>query len=216
MYEQEIKLTAEYSNTLDQVLKSKLVRRLDIADGGNRNAVPYRGIYYDTEQHQLESSRCTLRVRSEGDKWRAAVKYGGGIRNGLSQRHELQTDLADWPKHVKQFNVAQLPDGELKQKLVEIIPETATVFARVYVDMKRIIRNLNFEGTEIELAVDSGTITSAGKKVTLHEVELELKLGDLENMIKLGEMFTQLFPLVQSIMSKHRIGLQLATMKQSA
>ncbi len=203
MYEQEVKLTATESAVLDEVLHSSLVRRLDTGIGA-QDEVRYVGVYYDNDSGALGAKRCSLRARLEGDRHRAAFKFGGSIENGLSRRHELEADIDGWLD-----NVAQLPEGELKDAVVNIIPFDAPLRGRVTVDMRRSIRNLEFAGTDIELVTDHGTIAGQSKQVALYEVELELKHGDLAKLVELGEMLTQQFALTPSTMTKHRIGLQL-------
>ena len=203
MYEQEIKLTADDGAVLDQVLQSALVRRLDTGVG-SRDAIRYVGFYYDTESCALADNLCSLRARMEGDRWRAAVKFGGSIENGLSRRHELEADISG-----QLDNAGQLPPGVLKDKVLEIIPEGAPLFVRVTVDMARSIRNLAFEGSAIELVADKGVIKGKSRQVALYEVELELIRGDVAKVVRLGEMLTRRYALVPSTMTKHRIGLQL-------
>lgn len=207
MVEQEIKLTAPSLAVLQQILQSELIQRLD-SGVGRQDAVHYLAVYYDTECNALTNKQCSLRVRREGERLRAAVKFSGSIVNGLSQRQELEADISNWPD-----NISQLPHGELQNKVLENLPPDASavtpLIARVKTDMHRSIRNLNFAGSEIELSVDQGLIIGKNQQVTLYEVELELKQGDLANIIKLGKMFLQQFPLTPSTQTKHRIGLQL-------
>ena len=203
MYEQEIKLTANDDAVLDEVLQSDLVRGLDTGIG-SCDAVRYLGFYYDTEARVLADNLCSLRARREGDRWRAAFKYGGTIENGLSRRHELEADIAG-----QLHNAGQLPPGTLKDKVIELIPEDAPLCARVTVDMRRSIRNLVFEGTAIELVADKGTIHGQNRQVALYELELELIRGDVARVVELGEMLTRQYALTPSTMTKHRIGLEL-------
>ncbi len=207
MYEQEIKLTANDETVLDEVLQSKLVRELDTGVGG-RDAVHYLGVYYDTESRALADNFCSLRARKEGERWRAALKFGGTIENGLSRRQELEADISNWLD-----NAGQLPPGALRDKVAEMIPdmirENAPLFPRVTVDMRRSIRNLEFQGTAIELVTDRGIIRGQSRAVELYEVELELMRGDIAAVVELGEMLTQRHALTPSTMTKHRIGLQL-------
>ncbi len=203
MYEQEIKLTAADNAVLERVLQSKLVRGLDTGVGGE-DATRYVGVYYDTDDNALETAGYSLRARREGTRCRAALKFGGSIEDGLSRRHELLADITGWLDHT-----GQLPDGELNDKMRTLVPEDTPLRARVTVDMQRSIRNLNFHGAEIELAADSGVIKGQRRQVALHEIELELKRGDLAKVIRLGSMLAQQFPLTPSAITKHGIGLQL-------
>ncbi len=205
MYEQEIKLTATDRTTLDRVLQSELVQRLN-TNIGTQDATRYIGDYYDTDTRALAAKRYSLRARREGERWRAALKYGGVIEDGFSRRHELETDIGGWLDRA-----AQLPPGELKDKVLEVIPADAPLSVMVRVDMLRSIRNLDFHGTAIELSADQATIsgTKPDRQVALYEVELEFKRGEVERLLELGALLRQQFPLTPSTVTKHRMGLQL-------
>ena len=205
MYEQEIKLTATDRTTLDHVLQSELVQRLN-TNIGNQDATRYIGDYYDTDTRALAAKRYSLRARREGERWRAALKYGGVIEDGFSRRHELEADIGGWLD-----SAAQLPPGVLKDKVLEVIPADAPLSVMVRVDMLRSIRNLDFHGTAIELSADQATIsgTKPNRQVALYEVELEFKRGEVERLLELGALLRQQFPLIPSTVTKHRMGLQL-------
>ena len=203
MLEQEIKLTADDATTLDAVINSALVKSLDSGIGAQNN-VRYLGKYYDTDARILAANFYSLRARLEGDKWRAALKFDGSIVNGLSRRQELQADIngaLDCPD--------QLPAGELREKVLGVLPADAKLRAFVTVEMQRSIRNLMLHDTAIELVADNAVIHGATQRTKLYEVELELISGDLAQVIELGETLAKEFKLTPSTATKHRIGLQL-------
>jgi len=205
MYEQEVKLTAADATVLARVLGSELVRQLD-SGAGRVDGAHYLGIYYDTAARALEGARCSLRARLEGDAWRAALKYRGTIVNGLSTRRELEVDIAG------ELTCADdLPDGEFKRAVLEVIAPRAPLHEYLRVDMHRSIRNLLLDGTVIELSADNARIINraSGRQTALYEIELELKRGDIEHVVELGEKLKQLFPLTPSTLTKRRIGLNL-------
>lgn len=206
MYEQEVKLTAADPTVLARVLQSDLVRALD-AGAGNFDGMRYLGIYYDTEARALEAARCSLRARCEGRRWRAALKERGTIENGLSQRRELETDIDG-----ELTCAGDLPAGAIKDAVLAVLPARAPLHEYLRVDMRRSVRNLTFGGAAIELCADDARIINrASKRQTmLYEIELELKHGAVDDIIELGALLTQQFPLTPSTLTKRRIGLNLA------
>ncbi|MGI9311393.1 MAG: CYTH domain-containing protein [bacterium] len=216
MHEIELKLTADGGATLDRVLRCALVRRLDTGVGA-ADAVHYHGLYYDTDDNALERSGRSLRARREGERWRAACKFAGAIEHGLSSRRELEADIAG-----ELDCAAQLPDGELKDRILEVIAADAPLHVRVRVDMRRSIRNLLLDddgdvsdgvGVSVELVADRGVIHGRSEQVALHEIELELKSAQspaaIAAVMSLGARLARDFALTPSTRSKRRIGLEL-------
>jgi len=205
MYEQEVKLTAAEHAVLARVLQSECVRRLDTG-AGNRDAARYLGIYYDTEARELDAAGCSLRARLEGDAWRAALKYRGTIVNGLSQRRELETDI-----NGELACADSLPPGAFKDAALTVVAPHAPLHEYLRIDMRRSIRNLLFDGTAIELCADDARIINraSNRQTRLYEIELELKRGDINKVVELGDALQQHFPLTPSKFTKRRIGVNL-------
>jgi len=203
MMERELKLTAANKDTLDEILTCELVTAVCVSNP-DADAVAFEAIYYDTEDLQLEALRCGLRARAEGDVLRAAMKLPGELINGLSQRIEYEAALEKWPKSFNDF-----PQGDLLDALSERISMKATMVERVRVSMSRRIRMLEVDGAQVELVADHGVISGLRGEQLLDEIELELKHGEVEPMIALGETLKHRFELSYSNKTKLGIGLSL-------
>jgi len=203
MMERELKLTVSDRATLDAILESDLVKSVCISDL-HADAVAFNAVYYDTEDRKLESLRCGLRARQEGEVLRAAMKLPGQIVDGLSERVEFEADLSAWPTSFRDF-----PEGDLRAALSERIELDAVMVERVRVRMARRIRVLQVEGTKIELVADHGTIAGLKGEHQLDEIELELKQGHVAPMIQLGEALKMRYGLAFSEKTKLGIGLSL-------
>jgi len=203
MMERELKLTAADEATLDEILACELVTAACVSDP-EADAVAFEAIYYDTEDLTLQAQRCGLRARAEGSALRAAMKLPGKLINGLSERIEYEAILESWPKSFNDF-----PQGELFEALSERISMEAKMVERVRVSMSRRIRLLEVDGAKIELVADHGLITGQKGKQVLDEIELELKQGEVEPMIALGESLKRHYGLAFSSNTKLGIGLSL-------
>ena len=69
---------------------------------------------------------------------------------------------------------------------------------------------IDFAGSVLEIALDSGVLMGGGKEIPLCEVEVELKSGDPETAIAFGMELKRYFALVPQGKSKFRRALELA------
>ena len=209
MFEKEIKLTAQSASTLDAVKVSPIV--LNSLDGTFHQRIEdiearrFLAAYYDSVDQVLNHNRCSLRSRLEGDHWKAAFKLKGRIEQGLSVRQEFECPVDGWLD-----GVDDLPEGELKDHVLRYLEPDTPLIQRVTMDMSRTIVNLRLGQTRVEMVLDSGIIKGATQAVELNEVELELKSGDIEQVMGLSEKLMESFPLIHSTQTKHAIGLSLS------
>jgi len=67
------------------------------------------------------------------------------------------------------------------------------------------------DGSTVELAYDRGHVTASEKKANIHEIELELKSGNVDSLHMLAErLFVQL-DVAASDCSKAKQGYELAS-----
>lgn len=135
---------------------------------------------------------------------RATLKEKGSIVDGLSQHHELETVIDDWLE-----TPGMLPDGPLKNRVLQIVDENDPLETIVSVEMSRTILELDIANTEIECAADSGYIFANRRSVPLFELELELKQGELLPMRQLAEKLRERYSLAWSTQTKFAIGMEL-------
>lgn len=162
--------------------------------------------YFDTPSFNLAKQGLGLRLRFDGKNWLQTVKEKGQIENGLHQRLEWEHLLPD-----KTFNVALLRQTPL-QKLIEdekswetLSPIFTTDFYRKHCLLEK------DDQITIELAYDRGRIYTEVSERRIHELELELKRGDLHYLTTLAETLCLTEPLQPSNFSKAQLGYKLAS-----
>ncbi len=201
--EHEYKLTASDPEVLSAIRKSTLVHDHLVPD----SIIPARDFkarYYDTHDLILHDLRWSFRARQEGKRWRAALKIGNALENGLLKCQEYQADISGWLE-----TPSVLPDGLLREKLLSQLQHDDALHERVRIDMQRHQCELNIEGIHVEMVTDAGTISANGQSVTLYEVEVEQRNGDLETIQHFIDQLADDFPLQPSTQSKHQLGLEL-------
>ena len=160
--------------------------------------------YFDTPDRQLARERMALRLRRIGTRWMQTLKFSGPVATALSQRDEWETLL------VSSGPAPQLALGRLRATPLAALgsPRTlarklAPVFAT---NFRREIRQLRLaDGSEVEFAIDTGTIASgrgkAKRTARISEVEFELKSGDAGALLRFVHRLANdvaMLPLPQS------------------
>ncbi|RKZ81291.1 MAG: CYTH domain-containing protein [Gammaproteobacteria bacterium] len=200
--EQEIKLVINGMAKLDLTSLSWLT---DLAEG-EIETKRLTNTYYDTPNLDLSKHELGLRMRHNGDIWFQTVKTSGSSDNGFHQRDEWEYELLDenWDlEKLKQTPLAvMINDSELWSQLQ---PVFTTDFIR---ETMQIILP---EGTKIELAYDHGQVISGDLAEPIHELELELKSGSIDQLKQLAAQFCQRLSVSPSNINKAQRGYELAS-----
>lgn len=199
--EQEIKLTIMSDQILDlSVLPIVGYQRSSI------ETIHLVSTYFDTPSFNLAKQGLGLRLRFDGRNWLQTVKEKGEIENGLHQRMEWEHLLPS-----KAFNLALLKQTPL-QELIEdekgwetLSPIFTTDFYRKHCLLEK------DNQITIELAYDRGRIYTEVSERRIHELELELKNGELHYLKTLAETLCITEPLQPSNFSKAQQGYELAS-----
>ncbi|MGE5757992.1 MAG: CYTH domain-containing protein, partial [Sideroxydans sp.] len=157
-------------------------------------------VYYDTTALDLRQNAMALRLRRVGKQWVQTLKGGGEVSAGLHQRNEWETPVLS----------EQLDLDALKAGGGELPRGVRNRLQPVFVtDFSRNARLLNFEGTEIELCMDSGEIRAGKSSCPISELELELKSGSPQQLFKLALALLDIAPLQAEHTSKAEYGYLL-------
>ncbi|MDO8263804.1 MAG: CHAD domain-containing protein [Gallionella sp.] len=159
-------------------------------------------IYYDTAKLELHKSGMALRLRRTGRQWLQTLKGGGSIKAGLHQRNEWEVPVngaaldfsspqtAEWDEH--------LPKA-LRKKLQPVF----------VTDFSRSSRVLQWQGAQIELCMDQGTVSTEQHSTPVCELELELKSGQPQQLFELALAILEIVPFELEVVSKAEQGYRL-------
>ncbi len=156
-----------------------------------------RSVYFDTAKRTLQERGLTLRVRHIGKKRLQTVKANG---RGIFARHEWECGVTgDKP------DLASLPRQARKRlgKLEGLRPVFETVVSRTTIP-------LLYDGTSIELALDSGIIKAGRRREPVSEVEIELRGGDPAGLSALAERLASEVAVTFEVRAKSERGYRLA------
>ena len=155
--------------------------------------------YYDTPTKALSQRHITLRCRIENEEAVCTVKtpisgYGRG---------EWDCRCEDIHKAIPMLMEAGAPRELAELTAAGLEPVCGARFTRY-------AGTIEFAGSVLEIALDTGILMGGGKELPLCEVEVELKSGQPEAAVAFGMELQRLFSLVPQNKSKFRRALELA------
>jgi inorganic triphosphatase YgiF len=186
-----------------------------VDEDGAVRAVRLQARYFDTPARDLAGAAFALRLRHEADGWVQTLKGRG---DGMMRRLEHNAPV-DLPSRADTQAVPALSLGRhagtpagialaallARQGLSE--PDLKLQFST---DITRLSRELEAEGARVELALDMGTIESAGASLPVHEIEFELLEGSAHGLLAQSYLWVEAFGLWLDVRSKAERGDRLA------
>lgn len=216
----ETELKFRFTQEADQEALWRDERLKNLICPGSRRSTRMHSHYFDTCGQHLRRRMASLRVRSEGDAFVMTIKQGFQSGQGLHQRREWAVSVADdWqalilPRlDVDWFGKNATSDGDPAKLLEEILAAIRGQPLQEICQVRflRTACDLAYGEALIELAFDVGELKAGFLREPLAELELELKAGEIGDLIALGEELSDMFKLVPEPLSKYARSLALAT-----
>lgn len=158
-------------------------------------------VYFDTPKCKLRDHGVSLRVRHVGRKRLQTIKVIQK-RAGPLGRDEWEEEITGTRPDLKRIEGAAFAPLNPKKLRGKLRPVFETVVERAALPV-RIGRS------EIEVAVDRGSIKVGRHREAINEIELELKSGDPAELALVAERFAQSLPVAYGARSKQDRGYAL-------
>ena len=162
-----------------------------------------RSTYFDTADGALGAAGFSLRVRESNGRFVQTVKQSGSSSAGLFDRPEWEREIAG--TEVDFEAAAETPLGDLISKKLR-----KRLKPLVHVEVRRSTWHLEHGASRIELVLDAGSVTGAGKQQAILEAELELKSGEPLDLIEVARQLGQKVPVRLGVLTKAERGFRLA------
>lgn len=169
-----------------------------------------RNIYFDTPEQHLRQRKAALRLRSvrEGSsgrpRWLQTLKTAGSNSGGLSQRGEWETPLS---KGVLDPLALQDTPWHTIDRNGHLLPQLSPCFETKSTRTLWEVNGIN--GSQIEVALDVGSIQSNGRSLPICELELELVQGTADALFALAEQIASHIAVLPAGTSKAEHGWRL-------
>lgn len=158
-------------------------------------------VYFDAPGYPLRAQGVSVRVRRCGETFTQTVKRGSAAA-GLFQRDEWEQRVDGFEPELRDF------DAKLLRKIRLMSGELEPV---VRIEVDRSIWLVDRNRSQVELALDRGTVRAGLKEAPIVELELELKNGNLADLFDVARGIGKSIPLRLSAHSKADRGYRLAT-----
>jgi len=154
--------------------------------------------YYDTSDRRVRKHGYTLRIRSAGGRFIQTVKaLESGA--GLFARGEWEYQI-EGPEPDLEL-LASTPLAQIEIHRLEPILKS---------EIERIACRVHDHHTELEIDVDEGSMSAAGRELPVCEIEIELLRGDPARAVALARRIARDVPMKLGVMSKAERGFALA------
>ena len=200
--ELEIKLAISDNRLFDLIKSDPEITAL--AQGVRPVDRVFEALYYDTPQFSLQQNGLAFRVRHEDEDWVATVKSDLRTGGGLFEREEWNENVSGPEPSRTPFEGTNVGD-----RLAKVIglEKLQLLFSTRFV--RTVIQLQTDSGTQIEMALDRGTIWSGIDGTPISELELELKSGSVNELLQLAAKISARWHLLPEIKSKFARGLEL-------
>jgi inorganic triphosphatase YgiF len=195
--EVELKLLASPA-AIERIRQAPVIKR----HARNRGVVRRLDtVYYDTPDRALSRQRSTLRVRRSGGRYVQTLK--------LAQPGAAPFVRQTWQSPVDSSapDLTRLPSDVIAMLGQPAQDGLAPVFTT---KLRRHVQRLAFDGAEVEIAFDEGTVEAGEHQQPVVEIELELKLGDSSALYDVGMQLLDVAPLQLSTFGKTDRGYAMA------
>jgi len=154
--------------------------------------------YYDTPALELHARRIALRFRKKGEEWLLTVKTAEPASGGLALRSEWESAARPG-----EFDFSHVDDQALRDFLGLRRELLEPVFTTHF---ERHIWQISYGDSEIEMAVDKGSIDSRDRSLPICEIELELLSGKVDDLFVLARRLQEDLTLYPALASKAERG----------
>ena len=146
--------------------------------------------YFETKDRALLAHMASIRVREirDGD-FVHTVKIGGKSRDGLHQRFEWNLETTQDEFDTDAFSEHAITDGDPSEILEEVLKSISgkelNMICRT--SFERTLSLAGYGDSLMEICFDTGSLYAKNAQEELCELEIELKQGDVRDVLALGE-----------------------------
>ncbi len=197
----ELKYRIPDGQTAERIWEDSLFSEIEEED--SREEIPMHAIYYDTPQMDLAKNEIAYRVRREGDRQIATIKWKGKSEDGLHVREELAVPVADSAPDIQVFL-----ESDIGKDLEELVADKVMT-ELMHTEITRRRFRIDTGDGLFEISVDEGIISTRCGQSDILEVEVELFSGETEELLQIGRKLEEVYGLETEDTSKYAKGMEM-------
>lgn len=204
-------MEAELKYSINSKEKSENIWRdpylLSMEEVDSRESLYMKAAYFDTADGLLKKNDIAFRVRQEGSRIIASLKWNGKTRGALHTREELNVPVQDEACLMKP-KPELFQESEIGREVLSIL-EGAPLINIMEVGFLRKRLRVDTGKSIMEISIDKGEIITDKGRSPICELEIELFSGEEEELLALGERISTQYELSPEVRSKYSRGLDL-------
>ncbi len=203
--EVELKYSIQDEETAEKLWLDEMLTSCEEED--SREKVFMKSAYFDTEDFTLSKNDIAFRVRKEGSRIVASLKWGGKNEGALHQRQEINVPVDDEACFLSP--AANLfKESEIGQHVITLVGDQ---MLSCIIEMNYIRRRFRIDRQDsiMEISIDQGEIVTDRGKKPISELEVELFSGEDSVLTQVGAELAEKYGLEAGLNSKFSRGLDL-------
>lgn len=204
----ELKYSVPDKDTMEQIWDDQYIR--EIEENDSRDNLLMKAAYFDTEDRILSKNDIAFRVRMEGNKTVASLKWNDKDQSisGLHVREEINVPVKDDDSIFISPKPEIFKESAEGRDLLEVVGDSTLTSVLEMTFVRKCVR-LDNGDCICELSLDEGKIVTDNGIESISELEIELFSGDQEELIKIGKNIADKYNLQPEMRSKYARGLKL-------
>ncbi|MGI6752032.1 MAG: CYTH domain-containing protein [Anaerovoracaceae bacterium] len=179
----------------------------EIGEDASREVVHMKAAYYDTADHVLLNRDIAFRIRQEGNRTIAAMKWNGESVDGLHKREEINVPIAEG-ELINNPSPAIFSESSDGKEMMALVGENP-LYKILDINFTRKRMRVDTGDSICEVAIDTGEIVTNEGVLPICELEIELFSGTEEDVLNIGNVLSEKYGLVPENRSKYARGLDL-------
>lgn len=186
---------------------------LSIEEKDSREKVYMKAAYFDTNDYILSKNDIAFRIRMEGSRIVASLKWNGSSENGLHTREEINVPVKDEACFILP-SPEIFKESEIGQEMIELIGERK-LHSLLEIHFLRSKLRVDTGKSICEVAIDVGEIITDFGNLPICELEIELFSGEQDDVLAIGKILSERYNLIPENRSKYYRGLKLLEEKNT-
>ncbi len=201
----ELKYNIKDKETADRIWEDAYLSGMEEKE--SRETLYMKASYFDTEDSVLQKNDIAFRVRMEGEKIVATIKWNGKSEGALHTREEINVPVDDEACLISP-DLMVFKESSIGQEVIELVGDKP-LRSTMEVGFLRRRFHIDTGSCIMEVSIDNGEIVTDNGSCPICEVEVEFFSGEQEELLKVGEKLAQRYELVPEKISKYARGLAL-------
>ena len=197
----ELKYNIPSGEIADMIWDNEMFKESE--EEGSREELLFDAGYFDTDDCSLAENDIAYRVRKEGKRYVASLKWKGHSEDGLHVREEINV-----PVDGENADPSVFRESKVGKQLMELLEgKTLKCFMRTVYRRKRFRIDTGFG--IYEFSIDNGEITTEYGSCPIDEVEVELFSGEQNELMVIGDQLRERYNLIPQDESKYARGIRM-------